>query len=187
MEHMVEASPDEWRGMLAGMLVDSYAAVPFDELPRATPAMVRGWFRAYPIDGHTLRKAISFFVNASKEAELPMSNAVRKMARSRSSRQVSSVTPDKAAVRRAAVAPLDSRPRASAAGAAGVDAELQGGQANQTVIELESGGNVTLSVRVDLFQLSARDREFVLKLIDLTMEYGEGRGDAHDESVVDTP
>ena len=68
-----------------------------------------------------------------------------------------------------------------------MDAELQGGQANQTVIELESGGTVTLSVRVDLFQLSARDREFVLKLIDLTMEYGEGRGDAHDESVVDTP
>jgi hypothetical protein len=187
MEHMVEAGPDEWRGMLAGMLVDSYAAVPFDELPRATPAMVRGWFRAYPIDGHTLRKAISFFVNASKEAELPMSNAVRKMAKSRSSRQVSTVAPDKAAVRHSAVAPLGSRPRASAASAPGVDAELQGGQANQTVIDLESGGTVTLGVRVDLFQLSARDREFVLKLIDLTMEYGEGRGERMEDDLGDSP
>ena len=46
--------------------------------------MVRQWFRTYPIDGHTLRKAISFFVNAAREAEIPMSNAVRKMAKTKS-------------------------------------------------------------------------------------------------------
>ena len=57
--------------------------LPFDELDRATPAMLKAWFRAYPIDGHTMRKAISFFINAAKEAELPMSNAIRKMAKSR--------------------------------------------------------------------------------------------------------
>ena len=186
MERMAEASGDEWRGMLAGMIVGSYAAVPFDELPRATPAMVRGWFRAYPIDGHTLRKAISFFVNASKEAELPMSNAVRKMAKSRSSRQVSIVAPDKAGVRRAPVAPLDSRPRSQTAGETGGEGELQGAQASRTVIELESGGTVALSVKVDLFKLSTRDREFVLKLIDLTKAYGEGRGETHNDSTVDT-
>jgi len=110
-----------------------------------------------------------------------MSNAVRKMAKSRSSRQVSTVAPDKAGVHRVAGAPLDSRPKALAAGATGVEGDRQGAQANRTVIELDSGGTVTLSVTVDLFQLSDRDREFVLKLIDLTKAYGEGRSDRVEE------
>ena len=46
-----------------------------------------------------------------------------------------------------------------------------GVHANQTVVNLESGGTVTLSVAVDLFQLSERDRSFVLGLIDLTKGY----------------
>ena len=83
LESLVEATTGERRFILKELLKHSYGAVPFDELERATPAMLRGWFRAYPIDGHTLRKAISFFVNAAREAEMPMSNSVRKMAKSR--------------------------------------------------------------------------------------------------------
>ena len=84
LERLATATPYERRTTLGLLLIDSYLAVPFDELPRATPAMVRDWFRAYPIDGHTLRKAISFFVNAAKDTEFPLSNAVRKMAKSKS-------------------------------------------------------------------------------------------------------
>ena len=83
LESMATASVDERRFILAVVLKDSYSVVPFDELDRATPAMLRAWFRAYPIDGHTTRKAISFFINAAKEAELPMSNAIRKMAKNK--------------------------------------------------------------------------------------------------------
>ena len=56
LQVLVDATPEERRFILKEILRDSYRAVPFEELDRATPAMVRRWFRAYPIDGHTLRK-----------------------------------------------------------------------------------------------------------------------------------
>ena len=166
MERMAEASAAEWRFFLAELLHDSYTAVPFSELPRATPAMVRGWFRAYPVDGHTLRKAISFFVSAAKEAELPMSNGVRKMAKGRPARQPVTAAPDRAEGSRMQTPSAEPRPAASTR--VSPDA---GCSANQTVVNLESGGTVTLSVAVDLFQLSERDRGFVLGLIDQTKGY----------------
>ena len=83
MHSLVNSSYDDRRFIIAFLVKDSYKVVPFDNLERATPSMVKEWFGAYPIDGHTMRKAISFFVNACKEAELPMSNAVRKMAKNK--------------------------------------------------------------------------------------------------------
>lgn len=163
MERMAEASTAEWRLLLAELIHDSYTAVPFDELPRATPAMVRGWFRAYPVDGHTLRKAISFFVSAAKEAELPMSNGVRKMSKGRPARQPAPPPPDRVEGKRVQTASPEPGPAATRV--------APGGSANQTVVNLESGGTVTLRVAVDLFQLSERDRSFVLTLIDLTKGY----------------
>ncbi len=166
MERMAEATTAEWRFLLAELLHDSYTAVPFDELPRATPAMVRGWFRAYPVDGHTLRKAISFFVSAAKEADLPMSNGVRKMAKGRPARQPAPPPQDRVEARRTQATSTDPRPVAATPAAS-----VPGGSANQTVVSLESGGTVTLSVAVDLFQISESDRKFVLSLIDLTKGY----------------
>ena len=166
MERVAQATTDEWRELLAQLLVDAYAAVPFEELARATPAMVREWFRAYPIDGHTLRKAISFFVSAAKEADVPMSNAVRKMARGRSSRQTGSGATDRPEPQQVAGGPRRRVPETSPA-----PARRAGAQPNEMVVDLDSGGAVTLGVAVDLFQLSERDREFVLRLIDLTKGY----------------
>lgn len=166
MERMAEATTAEWRFLLAELLHDSYTAVPFDELPRATPAMVRGWFRAYPVDGHTLRKAISFFVSAAKEADLPMSNGVRKMAKGRPARQTAPPPQDRVEARRTPATSTDLRPVAAPPAA-----PVPGGGTNQTIVSLKSGGTVTLSVAVDLFQLSESDRKFVLTLIDLTKGY----------------
>ena len=165
MERVAQASTDEWRDILAQLMVDAYTIVPFEELPRATPAMVRGWFRAYPLDGHTLRKAISFFVSAAKEAGVPMSNAVRKMARGSSSRQAGAGATDRPESQRVAAGPRHRTPDPS------TPPVHRGGQPNEMVVDLDSGGAVTLSVAVDLFRLSERDREFVLRLIDLTKGY----------------
>ena len=46
--------------------------------------MLISWFKTYPIDGHTLRKAISFFISASIDAGLPISNSIKKMSKYRS-------------------------------------------------------------------------------------------------------
>lgn len=44
-------------------------------------------------------------------------------------------------------------------------------QANSTIIILASGGEVRLTLKVDLFTLSARDREFILGLVDHVQKY----------------
>ena len=183
MESLVEASPDERRFIIAVLLKDSYVAVPFDELERATPAMVKGWFRAYPIDGHTMRKAVSFFVNAAKAAELPMSNAVRKMAKSkRPSPSGGSSMRDKTT---AGEHTTDERHKTLSGERPGRHGGRRSVQGSQTTVHLASGGTVGVDLDVDLFHLSEGDREFVLRLIDLTKSYQEGGKDPPDRSIDD--
>ena len=169
LESLVEATTGDRRFILKELLKDSYGAVPFEELERATPAMLRGWFRAYPIDGHTLRKAISFFVHAAREAEIPMSNAVRKMAKNRA--------PATPARERRTARPGPASP-APLQRTGSLRPSLQGREHSQTTIALQSGGVVTVGLAVDLFELSDRDREFVLALVDLAQGYQDGLADA---------
>ena len=169
LEGLVQATADDRRFILKELLTDSYNAVPFDDLDRATPAMVRQWFKVYPIDGHTLRKAIFFFVSAAKESEVPMSNAVRKMAKSRAPASSAGATARERQDPR--------RPVPATATAHRLKAP-PGAQPSQTTIQLESGGEVTVDLALDLFQLSDRDREFVLALVDLTQGYGQRPADA---------
>jgi hypothetical protein len=172
LEGLVAASMDDRRFILKELLKDSYAAVPFDDLDRATPAMVRRWFRAYPVDGHTMRKAISFFVNAAREAEMPMSGAVRRMVRVKTTPVVRAAPRE-----RAHVAPTDEAPTRRVVGeqlgtpGSPASGPGQGASGNRTTIVLESGGVVTMDVAVDLFQISAKDRQFVWSLVDLANSY----------------
>ena len=176
LERLVNAPRQEKRVILAELLMDCYSVVPFDELPRATPSMVRGWFGGYPVDGHTMRKALSFFVNASKEAGIPISNAVSKMARIRTpTRTRGTPTEGRASL---TVTTSDRRDLGVGIPLHTGGPSLRGRQPNQTTIALDSGGTVALTLAVDLFRLSERDREFVLKLVDLTRGYIERQGDA---------
>ena len=166
LDTMVNSTIEEWRMILRVILTESYVIVPFEELPRATPAMVRQWFSNYPIDGHTLRKAISFFVNAAKEADIPMSNAVAKMAKIRSKPTSYSGIAEEA--RQASPTQAKTgKPSAKSIQIGQIDSP----NTNRTLINLNSGGSVSLSVAVDLFQLSDTDRDFVLHLIDLIKNY----------------
>ena len=162
LENLVQSTPDDRRFIIRELLKDSYDAVPFNELDRATPAMVKQWFKLYPIDGHTLRKAISFFVSAVKDAELPMSNAVSKMAKSRSAKpSTSSATRDKQTAQNLL----------TSMAATGRTKAQVAVQSNQTTIQLESGGEITVGLSLDLFKLADRDRNFVLSLVDMTKKY----------------
>ena len=160
LERLVAATTGDRRLILGGLLRESYAAVPFDELPRATPAMVRAWFRAYPVAGHTLRKAVSFFVNAAKEAGVTMSNAVEKMAKSKGQGANRERASRIAASASAAPGAPEPPHRLPARGRSAI------GPAH-TTITFGAGGSITVALDVDLFQLSDQERDFVLKLVDL--------------------
>ena len=83
LESLVNANGEDRKESLRDIYREAYDAVNFDALPRATPAMLIEWFGAYSIDGTTLRKAVSFFINALKDADEPLSNSLKKLARNK--------------------------------------------------------------------------------------------------------
>ena len=83
LESLVNAKGDDRKESLRAIYRKAYEAVDFDALPRGTTGMLREWFGSYSIDGGTLRKAESFFINALKDAEQPLSNSLRKLARNK--------------------------------------------------------------------------------------------------------
>ena len=145
------------------ILTKSYINIPFEELARATPSMVKEWFKAYPVDGHTLRKATTFFINAAREAQIPMSNSIIKMTKSRRmnpQQQIKSL-----------------RPGPDESIAVGNSKQLvrqhQSVETlrNSTTIPLSNGGTVVVDVAVNLFSLSEEDRAFVFSIVDLAKSY----------------
>ena len=83
LEKLVDANGENRKESLRDIYRTAYGAVDFDDLQRATSGMLTEWFKAYAIDGTTLRKAESFFINALKDADAPLSNSLKKLARNK--------------------------------------------------------------------------------------------------------
>ena len=161
LENLIQAEFDKKSLVLKALIQNSYTFIHFEELHRATPSMLISWFKTYPIDGHTLRKAISFFISASIEAEIPISNSIKKMSKYRSKSKgletghktsqinspSNSISPD-----------INSANTTKSA-------------INQSTVNLKSGGSLNLSIDVNLFDLSEADRKFVLSVIDAVKNY----------------
>lgn len=167
LENLVYAEMEERRPVLKDLLRQAYDSVNFNELNRATPAMLRNWFSAYPVDGHTLRKAISFFVSAAKEADIPISNAVSKMSKNRMPKPNNS-SRDRNSSYETTKTPTDNLTQLSTRDKTN---DRSAATLSRTMINLRSGGTVSVNLAVDLFKLSDKDREFVLKLVEHTRSY----------------
>ncbi len=164
LEILVSSSlGDERSQIFVNILTKSYRNIPFEELARATPSMIKEWFRVYPVDGHTLRKATTFFINAAREAQIPMSNSIIKMTKSRrinSQQQIKSLN-----AASEEIATINKRTPAVN--------KLQDSETlrNSTTIPLSNGGTVVVDVAVNLFSLSEEDRSFVFSIVDLAKSY----------------
>ena len=164
LEILVSSSlGDERSQIFVNILTKSYRNIPFEELARATTSMIKEWFRVYPIDGHTLRKATTFFINAAREAQIPMSNSIIKMTKSRrinSQQQIKSLN-----AASEEIATINKRTPAVN--------KLQDSETlrNSTTIPLSNGGTVVVDVAVNLFSLSEEDRSFVFSIVDLAKSY----------------
>lgn len=160
LARLVAARGDDRKRVLSQLLQNSYSTVEFDKLSRATPAMLDEWFSGYSIDGDTRRKAVSFLINALKYVEHPLSPSLSRKARNKPQ----AANPGgKATNGEPAHASRNSDPR---------DVQPVG---NERTIRLISGGEVTVTINVDLFGLSDDDREFVMALIGQVREYDTGR------------
>ena len=164
LEILVSSSlGDERSQIFVNILTKSYRNIPFEELARATPNMIKEWFRVYPVEGHTLRKATTFFINAAREAQIPISNSIIKMTKSRrinSQQQIKSLN-----AASEEIATINKRTPAVN--------KLQDSETlrNSTTIPLSNGGTVVVDVAVNLFSLSEEDRSFVFSIVDLAKSY----------------
>jgi hypothetical protein len=86
LEQLVHARGDDRKECLRALYRAAYTVVDFGQLERATTGMLKEWFDQYTtIEGATQRKAESFFINALKDADVPLSNPLKKMARNKPS------------------------------------------------------------------------------------------------------
>ena len=167
LERLVEAKGEDRKAVLREIFRQRYIAINFDELPRATTGMLRDWFNYYGIEGDTVRKAESFFINAAKDSDVPMSNALRKMARNRSAKSSKGIK--KQNNMGAGRGNRDEDPGHPSDPPPSDHGERN--QSNVAKVTLDSGGEVSLILSVDLFALTQRDREFVMGLVDKVRGY----------------
>jgi len=168
LEALVRAEGYERKTLLARIFREAYKLIDFDSLPRATPSMLRERFHAYNLEGDTLRKAESFFINGCKSVDIPLSNALRKKARNKLSGSAVGASKERKRGGEKVGESIDMGQRQPQPLFPG----KYRGQISR--IALVSGGEVTLALNVDLFQLSKEDRDFVLSLVDIMKAYDMG-------------
>lgn len=103
LDRLAMADRDERKSLMADLLRDAYGAGIVDELPRMTVRMLNDGFASLGSTDATRRKAISFFINAAKAADLPLHSMLAKQARNRP-----------ATTRKAATATQKPKPKAEA-------------------------------------------------------------------------
>jgi len=151
---------DKPQSIVKTMLEDKYAEVIKHNLSTMTEALINDYFEsAFGVEGDTKRKAITFFLQAAKAVEMPLSKFLQTQVRVRTS-----------GTRRTKRRDDEEN---------GTD-EVNGGEqepssGNTKTIELHSGGTLSLTVSVDLIAMSSDDRTFVFKLIDELNGYEIGK------------
>lgn len=157
--HRLVASPEQRPEHVKALLHYAYHDIIDHDLTKMTPRMLEEAMDGYSVTGDTRRRAISFFLQAAKYAELPMHPLLLGQTRNTSG------------------------PRKRKAKKPGYVAEMNGsadpkyinipptqGSSGKSV-RLSNGGTLTLSISADPFTLPAEDRKFVFELIDKLQEY----------------
>jgi hypothetical protein len=135
----------------------------------ATAGQLQESFREYGLSGDTVRKAIRFFLHAADYAGIKLSPYF-------GTATTTAATAGRQGGRRRAAKAKASPPR-------NVEPSVTSpGVSHRHTVAFRSGGNVTLEVSVNLFDLGTDDREFVLALIDSVRGY-----DSHSNTGDETP
>lgn len=156
LHHLVENSGDDQKRVLANLLTTRYTFANPKELLKMDPNTLNNKMREYGINGATLNRATTFFLQAARYAGVPLSPYLTKKTRGPSVRKkkAQSQRPNEVVHRTDTKAPSVGPTRS---------------------IELKNGGTLTLTANTDMFQMTSEDRGFVLKLLDLVEAYERER------------
>lgn len=146
------------KALLRKLIEASYKPLISAGLQHMTPKMFNDLIDAYNMTGETRNKVASFFLQAAKYAEIPMSPLlIKKGARGagglRRRRSSPEVEDGEETIFQADTAP-----------------------GNIRTVELRSGGKLTLILSVNMFDLTGDEREFVFGIIDQCQKYEAGKG-----------
>lgn len=128
---------------------------------RMTGGQITQYLSDFGAAGDTGAKARTFFLGLVKDAGLPLSPHVSTRTR----------TSNGSTATRKKKAPADPSVTLQNPPGAPRPAKERQNSGSQTAVVLDSGGTVTLTLNVDLFQLSSLDRDFVLGLVDHVKQY----------------
>jgi hypothetical protein len=145
---------------LKAIIDDKYSPILKHDLATMTTTMLAAEFEAaFGVDGETKKKSIRFFLQAAKANGMTLSKFLLDQTRV-------SAGPRKKRTPRS----VDS----SVGGEGGFEDEDETPvEGHRKQISLQSGGKLTLTISVDLFDLSSKDRDFVFGLIDSLKTYEE--------------
>jgi hypothetical protein len=135
--------------LLRKVIEASYKPVISAGLQHMTPKMFDDLMDAYGMTGDTQKKVTSFFLQAAKYTEIPMSPLLVKRRVGSSRKRKASDDSDADVFH---VEPSES-------------------QGNSRTVELRNGGKLTLILSVNMFDLSGEDRDFVFGIIDECQKY----------------
>lgn len=149
-------------------LVERYPGVFALDLSKATPAQVaEEMARSYNVTGETREKAVRFFLAAAEYVGVSLSSYLKPKANGGAAPS----RKRRAVVRRPP--PLMAEPE--------VMDEMPSPSGTSRVVNLKSGGTLTLSASVDVLSLDRADRDFVFALVDKMTEYEQSIGDSGQE------
>jgi hypothetical protein len=162
LHRLVDAPSEKRPEQIGALLRYAYHDIIEHDLTKMTPKMLDEAMENYHVNGDTKRKAVTFFLQAARFADLPMhpllSGAIRNSApRKRRNKRDSGEQEEQSFRSRAGDLP----------------ASNQNGPAPK-VVQLRSGGTLTLAVNVDVFSMSPEDRAFVFGVIDTLQKYEAG-------------
>lgn len=156
--HRLVASPEQRPEHVKALLHYGYRDIIDHDLTKMTPRMLEEAMDSYSVTGETKRRAVRFFLQAAKYAELPMHPLLLGQTRNTGPRK-------KRANKRTVDQPNTHFVVTPTTTESGITAR------NTREIQLSSGGTVTLSLSYDPFALSEEDRKFVFELVDKLKVY----------------
>lgn len=143
-------APDTRQAAMAELLKVGYSSIFTHDLASMTIDTLNEEIEKYNVSGSTKKKAVTFFLQAAKYAGLPLSPFI----------QVRSTT--------------GSRRRRMRNGEDEPESEIiPPPNGSEKIVDLNSGGTVTLKVSVDFLALSEGDRKFVFELVDRMNSYAQ--------------
>lgn len=163
LKNLVEDKANR-KAILRKILESRYSKVVGVGLAKMTPRQFEDLMREYGMEGSTHQKVVSFFIKAAKYAELPMAPLLGKKARSPTRKRKSGGEETNGN----RVEQPDNQ-------------EMPGAATNgrSKTVTLKSGGQLTLILSVNVFDLSSNDREFVFGMIDKLQNYEKGTESAN--------